>query len=139
MISRNSEVTGGHLSSCSIRDSTLHSTCSHNSSISQCQINSSKLHFSNLHSCQISPETQQTSCAPLSTLRRFPPEIRTMIFAYAIKPTSELPPLITAFRGDKVLYYDTLEYIHKTQGFTVKDIRRLNDTQLGQMQKLVIT
>jgi hypothetical protein len=62
-----------------------------------------------------------------------------MIFAHAIKPTGELPPLITAFRGDQVLYHEALEYIHKTQGFTVNDIRRLNDIQLGYIQKLVIT
>jgi hypothetical protein len=139
MVSRGSEVIGGRLSSCEIKDSTLNSTCDHNSSISICQINNTKLHFSKLYSSQISPETQQTSCKPLSTFRRFPPEIRTMIFAHAIKPTSEPPPLITAFRGDQILYHEALEYIHKTQGFTVNDTRRLNDTQLCYMQKLVIT
>jgi hypothetical protein len=139
MISRNSEVTGGRLNSCDIKDSTLNSTCDHNSSISTCLITRGKLHFSKFHSCQISQDTQQTGCKPLSTFRRFPPEIRIMIFAYAIKPTSELPPLITAFRGDQLLYHEALEYIHKTNGFTVNDIRRLNDTQLGYMQKLVIT
>jgi hypothetical protein len=138
-ISRGSEVSRGRLSSCEIKDSTLNGISDHNSSISTCQINNSKLFFSKLYSCQISQDTQQTICKPLSIFRRFPPEIRTMIFAHAIKPTSELPPLITAFRGDQVLYHEALEYIHKTQGFTVNDIRRLNDTQLGYMQKLVIT
>jgi len=139
VICRNSEVTGGRLNSCEIKDSALSDISDHNSSISTCQINNTKLHFSKLYSCEISQDTQQISCKPLSTFRRFPLEIHTMIFAHAIRPTSKLPPLITAFRGDQLLYHEALEYIHKTQGFTVNDIRRLNDTQLGYVQRSVIT
>jgi hypothetical protein len=135
MICRNSEVTGGGLNSCEIKDSTLGDISDHNSSISTCQIDNTKLHFSKLYSCEISQDTQQISCKPLSTFRRFPPEIRTMIFSHAIKPTSELPPLITAFRGDQLLYHEALEYIHKTQGFTINNIRRLNDTQLRYVRR----
>ena len=151
IISRSSEVVGGRLGSCEIKDSTLNSSCDHNSSISACKIDSSKLYFSRLHACYLSQDTKRV-VKPLSTFRRFPPEIRRIIFKFCKntdKPDSrvpdipyetggQVPTLVVALRGDQVLYHEALEAMHENGVIHLQDVPKLNNAQLRFARTLIL-
>jgi hypothetical protein len=140
IISQGSAVTGGRLGSCEIKGSTLNGIGSHNSSVSECLIENSKLYLSRLHACRLLQGTKQVS-KPVSSFRRFSPEIRKVIFKLCKnldETDCQVPALIVALRGDQVLYHEALEAVYENGTIGLLDLYKLNNAQLRYAQILIL-
>jgi hypothetical protein len=58
-----------------------------------------------------------TSSLKACLFRKFPPEVREIIFDEAIEWDGKTPALIVALRGDPVLYFEALEVLSKSNVF----------------------
>jgi hypothetical protein len=67
-----------------------------------------------------SPTGYAATKSPLS-LRRFPPEIRHMIFCDCVHfKDGKTPAILVALRGDPELYYEALQLFYERNYFTLK-------------------
>jgi hypothetical protein len=87
-------------------------------------------------------------CKALSTLRVFPPEIRSAIFKHSMEldgslPT-QMPALITALRPDQTLYYEALDVLRNDSCFSVDvdaseiDVFTVSKSQVEYVRKLIL-
>jgi hypothetical protein len=79
-----------------------------------------------------------------STLRKFPPEIRILIFKFSMDLGGPIPatmsPLISALRPDETLYHEALEVLRMKSCFSIelKEIPTTSKSQLGYLRKLIL-
>jgi len=80
---------------------------------------SSKTHFS--ETVEIEPPTSYAATKSPLSLRRFPPEIRLMIFCDCIHfQDGKTPAILVALRSDSELYYEALQLFYERNYFTLK-------------------
>jgi hypothetical protein len=117
-------ITNGLIQRCSeIWNAELHRMVVHSSDIINSTIARSGLYTSALHKCKLTNNTirdSEITTSPLA-LRRFPPEIRQVIFREALGGMVYTPELIIALRGDPQLYFEALEVLGKTCFFRVSE------------------
>lgn len=80
-----------------------------------------KLHRCVLFDCLVGSRTTLNHCQVITAtlgFRRFPVEIRVLIFLKAIDWKGTTPPLVIALRGDPQLYREALEQLYKNNWFT---------------------
>ncbi|KAH7418574.1 hypothetical protein BKA64DRAFT_203685 [Cadophora sp. MPI-SDFR-AT-0126] len=87
-----------------------------------CDLQNAKCANSELHQCSGLSQTAMSACqvtfSPLA-LRRFPPELRSLIFENIIEWTGKTPDLIKALRGDEELYCESLDVLCKVSTFGI--------------------
>jgi hypothetical protein len=115
---------------CILRNVSLESSFCNNSQLFNSTIQSTTLHRSILFDCTWNETIATKHCQiidkPLA-FRRFPAEIRALIFEGAVEYNSEkvdcqgfsgMPPLVVALRGDPLLYREALAQFYKNNEFT---------------------
>jgi hypothetical protein len=115
---------------CILRNVSLESSFCNNSQLFNSTIQSTTLHRSILFDCTWNETIAMKHCQiidrPLA-FRRFPTEIRALIFEGAVEYNSEnadrqghfgMPPLVVALRGDPLLYSEVLAQFYKKNEFT---------------------
>jgi len=147
VISRDSKVHGGRLASCEVQYSTIGKAMVCETLILKSKVHNCSLYYSNHHGCNMS-RTANMGCKALSTLRVFPPEIRSVIFKHSMMldgplPT-QMPALITALRPDQTLYYEALDVLRNDSCFSVFveaseiDIFTTSKSQVEYVRKVIL-
>ena len=73
----------------------------------------------------------QVTFSPLA-LRRFPPEIRSLIFAHTAEYNGKTPNIIKALRGDEELYCEALELMYKVSTFWITTKNKYNISLMSE-------
>jgi hypothetical protein len=115
---------------CILRNVSLKNSFCNNSQLFNSTIQSTTLHRSILFDCTWNESIAVKHCQiidkPLA-FRRFPAEIRALIFEGAVEYNCEeaehlrisgMPPLVVALRGDPLLYSEALAQFYKNNEFT---------------------
>ncbi|KAE9378850.1 hypothetical protein N431DRAFT_396722 [Stipitochalara longipes BDJ] len=106
------------LSNCAIDGSTLNVVRLTNSTVVSSSLVDSKLHETPIANCSMDNCTMTSS--PLA-FRKFPPEIRSMIFAGCIDFNHRKTPVVlVALRSDKEIYEEAIQIFYKLNWFRVK-------------------
>ncbi|KAK0129541.1 hypothetical protein ONS96_000106 [Cadophora gregata f. sp. sojae] len=132
-------ITTSTLTSCILTNSTISSSTIKDCTISNCNIANSTLVDCKLTNCNLqeSPfvKSKLSGCQVTTsslTLRKFPFELRGMIFKDCLKiEGGKSPQLIVALRGDKELYEQALEVYYKVNYLTLP-----NDNQIEYLERI---
>ena len=120
-------ITTSTLTTCSLSNCTISTSTIKDCTLSNCNITNSTLHESPFVKSKLSG--CQVTTSPLA-LRRFPTELRDMIFKDCLQiEEGKSPALLIALRGDKELYEEALEVYYKTNYCSMGKamIQRIND------------
>jgi uncharacterized protein YjbI with pentapeptide repeats len=137
-----STLSNVKLSNCTIDNSTLTQVHITNCTVVSSSLLDSKLHETKIANCSMDNCTMTSS--PLA-LRRFPPEIRAMIFNGCIHfADHKTPAIIIALRGDKEMYEEAIQIFYKLNSFRVKlqnltDFEAMSIKAIQGIRKLVIS
>jgi hypothetical protein len=104
-------------------------------------VHETKIHSSSMDGCNV-------TTSPLA-LRKFPPEIREMIFQRCIdtkdnkEKDNKSPPIIVSLRSDKELYQEAIEVFYKLNFFrltwkTAPSCKFLSAKAIRSVKKLLL-
>jgi hypothetical protein len=120
----NVELRNMTIRDCSLRYVQIHGSVIHSSTFDNCQLFNctvfdsnlleSELHETKIMGCSL--KSCKSTASPLA-FRKFPPEIREMIFQRCIGFNGNTPPLFIALRGDQELYKEALGVFCKLNYF----------------------
>jgi hypothetical protein len=138
---RSSSLNYIHIHGSTISDSTLKKCKLFNCIIRDCSLTEYEVHETKIHSSSMDGCIVTTS--PLA-LRKFPPEIREMIFQRCIDTRdNKSPSIIIALRGDKELYREAIKVFYKLNFFkltwgTAPSCKFLSANTIGSIKKLLM-
>jgi uncharacterized protein YjbI with pentapeptide repeats len=130
-----STISNSSMYQCNVHTSTISEDCSFekcnmvNSTINGCTAVDSDIHESTF--TKVKMNRCKITTSPLA-LRRFPPEIRAMIFRYCTPWSSMMrktPYVLDAIRGDSELYQEALRAFYKQNWFLL-DFKNFSRTEL---------
>ncbi|KUJ16858.1 uncharacterized protein LY89DRAFT_684885 [Mollisia scopiformis] len=91
------------------------------SSLYACELSNCGIYKSKFGNCKVIEGIQESTLEYTLEFRQLPPEIRKMVFSYAIKMDGLSTGLIAALRPDPLLYAEVLETFYKEHIFVLSD------------------
>ncbi|KAN0115289.1 hypothetical protein V8E51_004833 [Hyaloscypha variabilis] len=137
-----STLSNVKLSNCTIDNSTLTQVHITNCTVVSSSLLDSKLHETKIANCSMDNCTMTSSAL---ALRKFPPEIRAMIFNGCIHFGGfKTPAIIITLRGDKQMYEEAIQIFYKLNWFRVRlqnleDFEAMSIKAIQGIRKLVIS